>query len=88
MEIYNNNIRVISSSRGDAISGSILKVLCLQAGNLRDVKFGQSNPNTKFSTTSDTIGSITMAQNQELDGPIGEVKAGNAGGFLFYLREY
>ena len=85
MEIYNNNIKVISGSVDEAVSGSILRIHCLADGSLIDVKFGKSFPNKAFTASSDTVASITMTAGQFIDGPIGEAKNGS-GGFLFYLR--
>mgnify|MGYP003142356205 CR=1 FL=1 len=86
MEIYNNNIRAISSSIGQEISGSILRVYCMDAGSLSDVKFGKQFPHKAFTASGDSITRLKMTAGSTIDGPIGEAKVAS-GAFLFYLRD-
>ena len=84
------NYSVVSSSLGASYTGSIEKMLSLGANDgestLTRIEWGNfTTPESSFTPTSITTGTITVPAGSYIDGPIGRVAVG-AGAWLIYSK--
>jgi len=81
---------VISSSLSTGYTGSISKMLSLGpegTTTLDRIEWGNFvEPESLFTPTSITTGTIIAAAGSYIDGPIGRVKTGTEGGWLIYIE--
>ena len=83
------NNRIISSSNGLEITGSIYKIQCIVNNSvLTHANFGNpfENPQTQSFESKGKLAAVTLPNGTSIEGNFVNCKTG-AGGFLIYLRE-